>query len=240
MINKVTFTGPDGSTRFRDLTNTFQRFPFIEWGILVSRSQKGMARFPSITWMRSFDKHLENNNVENLPLSIHLCGAMVREFISGDDKFIKDIPLWKRAQRVQINFHAIKHKHTSKLFMMLAKHSNKEFIFQHDGVNEEIVYEAIKQGAKNVSILFDKSGGAGILPDHWPFPIDLVRCGYAGGLGPDNIEEQVQEINKLTNDQPSWVDMETRVRSEDDKIFDTLKVRAVCKIMEPIIVDYEY
>ena len=55
-----------------------------------------------------------------------------------------------------------------------------------------------------------------------------VECGYAGGLGPDNVVEQVQKISQHVDPSASiWIDMERRVRSDDDKWLDLGKVRTV-------------
>lgn len=43
--------------------------------------------------------------------------------------------------------------------------------------------------------------------------------GYAGGLGPENINEQLYRISSVAKG-PIWIDMETRVRSQYDLDFD--------------------
>lgn len=77
------------------------------------------------------------------------------------------------------------------------------------------------------SLLYDVSGGEGklsrdswggiILPNH--------QTGYAGGLSPDNIAENLDYINKLLPaDYSTWVDAEGKLKSvgpDDKKLFDT-------------------
>ena len=82
------------------------------------------------------------------------------------------------------------------------------------------------------------SGGAGILPNAWPQARDCY-CGYAGGLSPDNIEEQLPEIEKVAGEGPIWLDMETHVRSEDDRQFELAKVRQVLKKTDPWVAKKE-
>jgi hypothetical protein len=97
--------------------------------------------------------------------------------------------------------------------------------------------------------------GAGILPREWPKPIYLDvhpgddGCGvqqhryhgYAGGLGPDNLAEQIPLIlaaaagNEHTAEGRIWIDMETRVRSSDDRTFDLAKVRRCLEIAAPYV-----
>jgi phosphoribosylanthranilate isomerase len=38
--------------------------------------------------------------------------------------------------------------------------------------------------------------------------------GYAGGLGPDGIEDSIDAIQAVTGSAPVWIDMESRVRTE--------------------------
>jgi phosphoribosylanthranilate isomerase len=106
------------------------------------------------------------------------------------------------------------------------KKFKKEVIFQFDGVNELLLKTAI-QKELNCSTLFDLSHGAGVLPESWPKPIEGLRCGYAGGLSPDNVEQQIEKLHSLVGDYFLWIDMETHIRSDSDSKFDLDKVRSV-------------
>ena len=77
------------------------------------------------------------------------------------------------------------------------------------------------------STLFDMSHGAGILPKEWLAPIDGVRCGYAGGLSPENVVSQIKLIESKVGNYELWIDMETQIRSNADQQFDLGKVVAV-------------
>ena len=44
---------------------------------------------------------------------------------------------------------------------------------------------------------------------------------YAGGLGPDNLEEELKRIEEVAGDRTIWIDMETKVRSDGDRIFES-------------------
>src|SRR5262245_10120922 len=50
----------------------------------------------------------------------------------------------------------------------------------------------------------------GVVPAHWPAPIEGVYCGYAGGLGPDTLQEPLEKIATKVGDRTIWIDMETR------------------------------
>jgi phosphoribosylanthranilate isomerase len=66
----------------------------------------------------------------------------------------------------------------------------------------------------NTACLFDCSGGKGISPVNWPNIKENIFCGYAGGLGPDNIEAEIKKIILLTNNNDFWIDMESKVRTK--------------------------
>jgi phosphoribosylanthranilate isomerase len=106
-----------------------------------------------------------------------------------------------------------------------------DFIYQCDGVNDRWIRE-LEFG----SPLFDTSGGAGVLPNRWPGAWPGRYCGYAGGLGPDNVVEQLTRIRIAANEgERFWIDMERRVRSDDDEQFDLDKVRTVLEAVKPLV-----
>ena len=88
---------------------------------------------------------------------------------------------------------------------------------------------------KNISALFDLSHGTGVLPDQWPATLNFVKCGYAGGLSPENLELQIKAIERIVGDTPIWIDMETHVRSNMDAQFDLSKVRTCLEISSRVV-----
>lgn len=231
-LRLVTITGADDSTPVDWIDEMSDKYPFIEWGILVSRKQMGSYRFPSRDWC---DKLVEIPRGGRF--SMHVCGAWVRWLLSGELNW-EDLPSVKEiAERVQINTHAELHEINSTGFVGKIEElegQGLEWIFQSDGVNGEISHMVHGLGFKT-SLLFDKSGGAGILPKEWPVPKKPFWCGYAGGLGPDNVIEQIRKIEKITDDRPYWIDMERRVRTDDDSKLDRIKVEKVLKLCSDYI-----
>lgn len=226
-ITKVTMTGADNSITPEQLFPITEKYPFVEWGILVSRNSQGNNRFPSKEWMNSLAL-IEQNQLQ---LSCHLCGTYVKEILMGSTRFISELgDIWKHFSRVQINTHGIPHQYDkSGLIQVLKEHTDKEFIFQYDIVNKQIV-EAVSPECKNISALFDLSHGAGVLPKEWVEPLEGIKCGYAGGLSPDNVEQQIKLIEEKVGDGEIWIDMETQIRSNNDQQFDLQKVEKVLEI----------
>ncbi len=164
-------------------------------------------------------------------------------------------------QRIQLNFHADLHKvNNDKFLQALKSQYSKQYIFQLDNVNNDVLYLAMKNYINAVG-LFDTSGGAGILPNQWPEPISAksyvegghgdtdeinipVYSGYAGGLSPDNLKEQLESIQHVVDcawnphsstEAKIFIDCETHVRSNNDKQFDLDKVRQFLEIAKPFV-----
>ncbi len=109
----------------------------------------------------------------------------------------------------------------------------RQIIFQFDDVNKELLDVAKANGVDAVP-LFDISGGDSSLAGGWPKPTGKVS-GYARGLSPDNIEEQIAKINDVTGDAEIWIDLETHVRSNNDALFDLDKVNKFLSIISPYV-----
>jgi len=245
LLDRVTITGADCSINPRDLVALSKEFSFVEWGILVSASQ-GTAeknhifvpRFPDREWIEDLKKVALQHPMQ---LSMHVCGRWVRQLLLGK----VDMPEWlihgPTFRRIQLNFHAEDTPcEPQEFYLALLALGHRQYIFQIDGVvgnkHLEAVYaENDDKFTIDAVPLFDVSGGAGTLPKEWPKPQYNVYCGYAGGLGPETLETQLPLIAEAAGKAQIWVDMETKVRSEDDKQFDLGKVRKCLEICKPWI-----
>ncbi len=230
MLKKVTITGADDTVGAFDLMQLSILFPFVEWGILLSSKRYGSPRYPTKSAIKLITEPWAGGKVKP-NLSLHLCGQYVRDFLLGNFHFIDDIGIdrWQAFQRVQINTHGELHEFNGpQLARFIQVNPHKQFIFQYDNTNHTLI-EFIS-GLKNVAVLHDLSSGTGILPTHWPDLIKGIDCGYAGGLGPDNLNEQIQSILSIAGDASIWIDMETHVRSNMGQNFDLEKVRKCLEI----------
>ena len=90
-----------------------------------------------------------------------------------------------------------------------------EIIVQANENNEALLPALTRR--KGVSFLFDESGGAGRSPERWPLALESNRCGYAGGLGPDNLEREIGAIELAAQCSDTWVDMEGKLRDGNDE-----------------------
>jgi hypothetical protein len=237
----VTITGADNSIDPAELVKLSIEFPFVEWAILYSQKRNGTFRFPTMQWFTDLSKAIAYNDVN---LSLHLCGYYVRNFLKGGDDFAASLPIeiFRLFKRIQINTHGEPHEwNMPDLIANIRPLKSKEFIFQidGDGKNEAMAKMLVlEHKLPNVSFLLDCSHGAGILPNYWPMPpVSNASTGFAGGLGPDNLAEQIVPIQKAADNDHFkadwWIDMETKVRSFNDQQFDLSKCRIVLETAKP-------
>lgn len=226
MLTTVTITGADDQTDIDSLLELSQKYPFVEWAILYSPNQDGAPRYPLAKWRNAFIDAARGTAVRR---AMHLCGPSVRELMSqGAQK------LAYRAgyQRVQLNFNA--KRFTNAELIKLARSAGwAEFwdgspqgvIVQHNSANEAVPEIFISNGCSDVQVLFDSSGGRGLELDTYPTPLPDFLCGYAGGIGPDNIDSALQKAAAAAGSRDYWIDMESKVRT--DEVFDLEKVEKV-------------
>lgn len=221
----ITFTGVDDVTNVNYLLNLTNIFPQlnIEFGVLYSKSNAGKGRYPSFYKINEICEYITKNRgkPEQINFALHVCGSSVGDLLDN-----KEDTSWicKSFDRIQLNFVYPRYS-KEQLQKFLNNNLDKRIIFQYNDKNAEICNDLVKN-CPNLELLFDKSGGKGIAPDSWPNCISGVRCGYAGGLGPDNINDEFKKINLITKNQNIWLDMETKLRTNDT--FDILKVIDVC------------
>lgn len=225
MLDRVTVTGADNSTDIDWMELTSQKYPWVEWGILLSETSRGGPRFPGRGWLDRLAKRPKENG--KLNLSAHLCGKWVRRALKGDWGFVEHIgPAWHLFDRVQLNFHSYPHLVESEPFHESLRQLGRQAIFQVDGCNDHLVSHAYDEGC-DVAALYDKSGGAGVLPDEWTAPVVGIYTGYAGGLGAANVGEELIKIEKvLTHKDPVWIDAETCLRVSDNSSLNEICVLA--------------
>ena len=211
----LTFTGADDHTNLDDMIALDRDFP-IEWGILVSESKMGTNRYPKKEFIRLAPLELKR-------ASLHVCGGYARQVFNGDYEEVLDLA--EPYGRVQVNGIGPNISDDNRI----DNHNGAVFFGKEfDG---RVILQT-RSGFPNdtrFDWLFDKSGGRGLQPDAWPCPANLVGriFGYAGGINEDNILDVVAKADEYCI--PFyWLDMESRIRNNEDK-FDIGKCRRICE-----------
>jgi hypothetical protein len=211
-IDRVTLTGADDSIDPADLVPIYKEYKFVEWGVLLSRSQGGNPEFPSSDWINELRKKYIENGSHHLNCAGHICGAWVRDLVQdGSFTLFEERPWQHTFRRLQLNFMGKKLK-AHKDFWTALNDSENTFIFQLDGENDDLYHQAAHKKINAVPF-FDKSGGTGKSPKDWPAPI-APYTGYAGGLGPDNLEEELDKMAFRVGRNIIWIDMQAKLRTD--------------------------
>ncbi len=233
MINKVTITGADSDIKHRDLMELSKEYPFVEWGILISDTRMGTDRYPTLDWINKIciGKQLMQPSMN---LSLHVCGKLCKDILKGDapDLLFKFPPLIDYFNRVQLNFNVKNSDIQLKKFMKVLSYLNNDIIFQFNQSNKDFVDFLIEFGDDKWNYLYDSSGGRGVVRSDWSKPFKKYT-GYAGGLSPENLEEEIESILKVSKDTPVWIDVESGVRTENK--FDLDKVKQFLEISKKYV-----
>lgn len=206
----ITFTGADDATSIVDMLNLARDYP-IEWGILLSRSREGTPRYPTLQWVRAL---AVGARLSGVALCAHLCGEYSDRVVQGQACGIEHLLV--DFERVQVN--------TSK-----PVHPQAVLAWSHSigPLSPRPILQCRGDFPTNTEVdwLYDPSGGRGIHPASWPQAPAGQRVGYAGGLGPANVALVASQVGQAGT--AYWLDMESGVRSEDDR-FCLDRCRSVC------------
>jgi phosphoribosylanthranilate isomerase len=212
-LAKITFTGIDPSNSRSELHALLSADPRIELGILYSENMEYRSgtrvrqRYPAFSWIDETAADIEGSFGLGR-VALHVCGGAVKAMIRGVALQVKAGAF----HRVQLNgtfdeedaarFHG---------YLRDSAEAGHKFITQYDS-NPHLhgIYHPAHQ------VLFDASGGRGVLRTEWPHALPRNLCGYAGGLSPDNLFKQMPRIAAVAG--PGyWVDMEQSLRDAKDR-----------------------
>ena len=226
-LKYVAITGADDGVSVEDLNAIAREHPFVEWALLFMPERAGEKRFPSAQWLKDFSV-----NYKGAHRAMHLCGSAFLDFAAGKPEILDVIKGFKRIQ-LNLEFgNAGDQCDLQQLLQQITAHPQHEFVIQYTDKRKNLLLELAK--IPNHALLFDGSAGAGVLPGSWPAPLSGHFCGYAGGLKPENIKENIGKIAAAAGDYTTWIDMESGVRTDDN--FDLQKVRQVLATAAPWVV----
>lgn len=210
LLEFCTLTGADDSIEPKDLFSLAGQYPFVEWGVLFHNAQMGSGRYPSLAWIETLCKEMIHS--PRAHFALHICGQdALHDFMHGKGSVTRIASYFPR---IQLNLVAQKID-SELLIASLRKHSDKTIITQHNASNEGLW--KLLAGHTNHAVLFDESGGRGVSPSQWHSPLPGKRCGYAGGLCPENLDFELRRIMKASDASSCWVDMEGKLRNVEDK-----------------------
>lgn len=225
-MTHITLTGVDERTNLGALAALSERYPLVEWGFLYSPKRQGQGgRYPSVDTLIHAFKTLP----ESVRVALHVCGAGVPNLLTGEAVVTGLVEaVASRGGRVQLNFNQARDNlDLNALSALLDRFPTVKFITQQNEANET-VWKSLC-GHANYIALFDASGGNGVERSTWPAPLHGIHCGYAGGLGPDNLATALLTIRAAAGGHPFWIDMEGKLRTPDDA-FDLQRAEVCLKV----------
>lgn len=229
-----TLSGVDEHTNLVDLARVSRAHPIVEWGVLYSTARMakdgGAGRYPREGWIREFATEAQSRQQKT---ALHLCGDSALNFLRGNEDLLA---LGATFGRVQLNVRAdgfrladdLGHQEAGRAirdFVVLNGHGTR-VILQNTPGNAELC-DALR-GTPGLDVLFDASAGQGKSPEAWPDAGRMLgfRCGYAGGLGPANVADELPRISAASDHRSYWIDMENKLRNPGDR-FDLRACEAV-------------
>jgi hypothetical protein len=146
-------------------------------------------RFPGLAWLNKLPEHCRGRERRRRRLALHLCGRWTEMFLNS---------------------------------RLGADWRLDELLVRHADVFDWVRWQTSRARAHShlkVSVLFDLSHGAGKQAAKLETPLPGVYCGYAGGFSPENIGENLRQIDALAAQHGTsryWVDAETWLMSPEN------------------------
>lgn len=233
----VTFAGLDESADLGKLKEIRSLYFTVEWGIRLAVEHQGREEgFPDIEWIRRLAPELN--------LCAQLCGKNAGDFLHGDDTELMAHygACWQQFRRIQIDSpKAIDGVDLPKLVRLIEKNSEKQIVFRVRDQNLEIADALVTQGI-SCAALFDQSEAQDPTQKKWPKGVPrFAGCGYAGGLGPDNIYKQLSPIlNAAQTAERWWVEIDSSVRTieADRNVFSLASCKRTIREFDAFFLDY--
>lgn len=223
-LTLCTLTGADDSTEPSDLLRLSADYSFVEWGVLYHQAHQRKGRYPSFKWINALWRQIPSH--PSAHFALHICGRdAIAEFLRGEGHVSRTA---LHFGRVQLNLVAAS-VNPALLTVAIQRHPDKVIITQHNSVNQGL-WQLLSE-LPNHAILFDESGGRGLSPTSWPTPLRGKLCGYAGGLGPDNLAAELPRIQRAAEKRSFWIAMEGQLRNATDQ-FDLARAQRCLSICQ--------
>lgn len=217
----------------RDAIELLNISPKVELGIQAhpSAMSRGMPRFEWFTEL--IRKSREANALCNIALHVNydwcskICNNPNWGFPSELSQYIGRVPYGKSEpliRRWQFNIGDSTHGFDAEKLASFTKLRSPlhEFIFPYNDKTRNYVSDLSEFKRSRFSLFYDSSYGIGKLPEKWSAPVYKNRpMGYAGGLGPDNVADNLEKIAAVCpQNYTTWIDAEGQLMKPGTRQFD--------------------
>lgn len=221
-LNKIVLSGANEFTDAGALAEFGRKHELAEIGIQVSGDKAffGSARY---WWLHTLTFYVSSQN----RLALHLNKDWAEAFCAG--KIPTELETFLKFrhhngklvfERIQLNFKIGREK-TPNMDTLLATmkryQPEHKFILSYNDSNKEFIRNIYKSGFMIDALLYDSSFGEGITPAQRAAPVFAdVYQGYAGGLSPDNVTDELNKIGALVPPGKCFfIDAEGKLKGED-------------------------
>lgn len=221
-LSTIVLSGANEHTDAEAIISLCKDFSGIaELGIQVSgdKAYYSSGRY----WWLQLLCHLATPDIR---IALHLNKDWVEDFCAG--KIPPELETFltlshpdgsPKIKRIQLNFKIGREKapNVHTLLCTMKRYARHDFILSYNDSNRDFIRQLRQSGCKIDALLYDSSFGEGIAPSIRPAPVfDDVYQGYAGGLSPDNVLKELENINTVVPPGRSFfIDAEGKLKGED-------------------------
>ena len=219
-LKTIVCSGINENNDIDDAIEFLKKHKNAEFGVQWS-PQKAGYHSPRFEWLKELLSKLNEQKIEN-KIALHLNEGFVVSFCDGKipDEISDLLDTGKAVGRLQLNFKIGRETFSSgnvpnmntleKTMRAVSPHA---IILSASQPNLPFIHKAYHQQLK-FDALFDDSFGEGIAPDTRKSPLfEDVFQGYAGGLSPENVAEELKKIGQVAKGN-IFIDAEGKLKQD--------------------------
>lgn len=247
-LQYITCSDPRDHNSFDELFGLWNIDPRVEIAVQMHPGKVSPEK-PRYQWVKELVDKLNRIPQQNPNFAIHVNNDWCDEICNGriPEALYPLFCAWHYdtkkmvVGRIQLNMpdKTVENFNPYKLKKLIEDFSTQKFIVQYNKRTKSAVKQLHDAGA-NFQILFDDSGGRGEPAQEWKKPVypEKHTQGYAGGLSPENVADNLTEINTVAPEDKIWIDAEGCLQTPNGqlkpdgtpiKLFDVARAAAYIK-----------
>ena len=219
-LKTIVCSGVNEKNDINDTIEFLKKYKNAEFGVQCSPRKAGYHT-PRFEWLKELLYKLNEEKIEKR-VALHLNEGFVVSFCDGKipDEISDLLNMDRAVGRLQLNFKIGREAFASgSVPDIKTLQKTMENIMEHPIIlsasqpNLSFIHKAYHQGIK-FDALFDDSFGEGVAPDTRKPPLfNDVFQGYAGGLSPENVAEELGKIERVAKG-AVFIDAEGKLKQD--------------------------